>query len=75
MLGQTLQRLRRAKNLSQELVAARAKLSREYISLVERDIHSPTVDALIRICRALGIKPSDFMLELEKPAHRRHRSS
>lgn len=69
MLGEILQHARRAKHLSQETVAARARLTREYISMVERNVNSPTVDTLLRICRAIGISASDAIRELERPAN------
>ena len=73
MLGETLQHARRFNKLSQETVAARARLSREYISLVERNIHSPTVDALLRICQAIGIRASEVIREIEPAARARTR--
>lgn len=66
MLGNILQRARRKCKLTQEQVALRARLSREYISMVERGLNSPTIDALLRICRAMEIKASEIIQELER---------
>jgi len=71
MIGDILQRARRKQQLTQEKVALRAHLSREYVSMVERGRHSPTVDALLRICRAMGIQASEVIRELERPARSR----
>ena len=46
-------------------LASRAGLHRTYISIVERDVQSPTVDTLFRLCRALGIRPSEFLARFE----------
>jgi transcriptional regulator with XRE-family HTH domain len=66
MLGDILQRVRLSHKLSQETVAARARLSREYISMIERNLNSPTVDAFLRICQAIGVCGSDIFRELER---------
>lgn len=39
--------------MTQEQVAAKAKISREYVSMLERDEYRVTIDVLLRVCRAL----------------------
>jgi len=51
MLGETLKAARHQAGLTQEELAARAKLSREYVSKLERGQQSPTVDTLFRTLR------------------------
>jgi transcriptional regulator with XRE-family HTH domain len=46
--------MREGVGLTQEEVAVRAKLSREYVSHVERGVYSPTVEVFVRVCDALG---------------------
>jgi transcriptional regulator with XRE-family HTH domain len=41
--------------LSQERLAAKAGLSREYVSILENGKRSPTVGALTKQCRVMGI--------------------
>jgi transcriptional regulator with XRE-family HTH domain len=53
MLGGELRRLRERAKLTQEQRSFRAGLSRPYISQLERDLKSPTLETLFRICDAL----------------------
>lgn len=57
VVAQNLRRLRRKSSLSQEELADRAGLNRNYIGMIERQENSPTVDALEQISEALGIDP------------------
>jgi transcriptional regulator with XRE-family HTH domain len=50
-----LRRIRTAKGVSQEDLAHRAKLNRNYIGMVERMENSPTVKTLEKIVDALGV--------------------
>ena len=68
MLGAELRKARETAGLSQEQVAFRAGVHRTYISLLERDRKSPSVDVLYRICGALGIAASELLGRLEKQA-------
>jgi transcriptional regulator with XRE-family HTH domain len=52
--------------MSQEDLAFDAGVHRTYVSMLERDLKSPTVDVLFRLCRALKIKPSQFIARVEK---------
>lgn len=66
MLGDELRNARRKAGLTQEQVAARARISREYVSQLERDRQSPTVDMLIKVCRILGTSASTIIAKVEK---------
>ncbi|UFW85072.1 helix-turn-helix domain-containing protein [Bradyrhizobium barranii] len=57
VVAQNLRRLRRKSSLSQEELADRAGLNRNYIGMIEREENSPTVDALEQISEALGVDP------------------
>jgi len=65
MIGKHLKAVRENKGLSQEVLAEKASVHRTYISLLERNKKSPTLDVLIRICRALEIKTSTFISKIE----------
>ena len=52
--------------LTQEQVAARARISREYVSQLERDRQSPTVAMLLRVCQILGRRASTIIAKIEK---------
>lgn len=66
MLGSELRKARLAADLTQEQVAAKAGLSREYLSKLENDRQSPTIDTLLRICRILGVRASKLIAKTEK---------
>jgi transcriptional regulator with XRE-family HTH domain len=42
-------------------IQMRAGLSRPYISQLERDLKSPTIDTLFRICDALNVRAADVV--------------
>ena len=65
MLGQELKNARQALGLSQEAIAERADISRNYLSQLERDLQSPTVATFLRLCVALKVKGSDLISNLE----------
>lgn len=60
-----MRRYRLAAGLSQERLGLRAGVDRGYVSEIERDIKSPTVDMLIRLCRVMGARPSEILAEIE----------
>jgi transcriptional regulator with XRE-family HTH domain len=64
-LGKELRRVRLRAGLSQEELAFKADISRNYVSLLERDEKSPTVQTLFRICRALGVRASKIIAPVE----------
>ncbi len=59
-IGDKLKRLRLANNLTQEELASRCDLSKGFISLVERDLTSPSIATLVDILEALGTDLSIF---------------
>jgi transcriptional regulator with XRE-family HTH domain len=65
MLGEELRRAREAAGLTQEGLADRAGVDRTYISLLERERQSPSVDMLFRVCAALGVRPSVLLARVE----------
>lgn len=54
-VARNLRRLRAERGLTQEEVAERADLNRNYIGMIEREENSPTVDAIERIAAALQV--------------------
>jgi transcriptional regulator with XRE-family HTH domain len=51
--------------MTQEGLAAKAKLTREYVSLIELDKRMPTLAVYVRLCRALGISAPNLLSKLE----------
>jgi transcriptional regulator with XRE-family HTH domain len=61
IVATNLRRLRREKGLSQEELADRAGLNRNYIGMIEREENAPTVDTLEALAKALGVNPVRFL--------------
>jgi transcriptional regulator with XRE-family HTH domain len=66
MLGEVLRRAREEAGLTQERLALRAEVDRTYISQLERDKKSPTLDMLFRLCDAIGIRASELIARVEQ---------
>ncbi len=62
-IGERIRSLRQRSNLTQEELAARANLTKGFISQVERDLTSISLDSLIQILDALDENISDFFRE------------
>ncbi len=65
MLGEELGKARRAAGLTQEALALDAHVDRSYISELEHDKKSPTVDMLLRLCKVLGVRASELVARVE----------
>ncbi len=68
MLGDELRTIRLAAGLSQEQLAARAKLTREYVSHIERGVYKPTVEVFMRLCAAMDTKGWKVLRRVEDGA-------
>lgn len=66
MFGKELKNAREAAGLSQEKLAFSAEIDRSYVSLLENDRKSPTLDTLFRIADAIGISASELIARVEK---------
>ena len=66
MLGDVLRQVREEAGLTQEKLSFEAKLDRTYISHLENNHKSPTLDVLFRICDALRIPASEVIARVEK---------
>lgn len=55
-----LRRLRQAKNLSQEELADRAGINRNYVGMLEREQHAATIDMLEKLAVVLEADPVEF---------------
>ena len=65
MLGDELRKARMAAKLTQEQLSFAAEIDRSYISLLEHDKKSPTVDMLFRLCDTLGVSASSLLARVE----------
>ena len=66
MIGEEIKKTRIKLGYSQEDLASRAGVHRTYISLLERNKKSPTLDTLIKICKALEIAASKIIARMER---------
>jgi transcriptional regulator with XRE-family HTH domain len=73
MLGDEIRKARLAANLTQEELAFEADISRNYVSLLELNEKSPTVDVLLRIARALRVRASTLIAAIEGKTGRSRR--
>jgi transcriptional regulator with XRE-family HTH domain len=56
-----LRRTRRAMNFSQEELAHLAELDRTYVSSLEREVYSATIDVVARLAEVLKVEPADLL--------------
>ncbi len=66
MLGEEIRNARLSVGLTQEKLAFKAGVSRQYVSLLELNAKSPTVDLLIRLCRAMDASAGKIVARVEK---------
>ncbi|MDF1534915.1 MAG: cupin domain-containing protein [bacterium] len=64
-IGQRIKRLRIANDLTQDELAQRADLTKGFISQLERDLTSISIEALSQILEVLGIPLSEFFKVME----------
>ncbi|MCC6477375.1 helix-turn-helix transcriptional regulator [bacterium] len=62
-IGAQIRNLRLARDLTQEELAERADLTKGFISLLERDQTSISVDSLLQILKVLDVKITEFFRE------------
>jgi transcriptional regulator with XRE-family HTH domain len=63
LVGKNFARLRQAKALTQEQVAAQSGFSQQYISGLESGKRNPTIISLYELASALGVGPIDLLKE------------
>ena len=60
-VARNLRRLRAERGLTQEDVADRANLNRNYVGMIEREENAPTVDTLEKLAQVLQVEPTDLL--------------
>ena len=61
--GAVLQRHRRERGRTQEQLAEAGRVSTQYISLMERGVHQPSLHTLVMMARALDIEALELVDE------------
>jgi transcriptional regulator with XRE-family HTH domain len=65
VLGQEIRKARIAAGLTQEELAFKAGVARNYVSLLELDRKSPTFKVLVNLCRAMSVRTSVIVARVE----------
>lgn len=60
-LGTILRQKRKERKLTLKTVAERAGISEGFLSQVENNVNSPSLDTLMNICSAIGIEAGDVL--------------
>jgi transcriptional regulator with XRE-family HTH domain len=60
LVATNLRRLRQVKGLSQEELADRAGINRNYVGMLEREQHAATIDMLEKLAAVLEADPVEF---------------
>ncbi len=63
VVAKNLRRLRQDKGLSQEELADRADINRNYVGMLEREEHAATVDMLEKLAEVLDVPPAHLLTE------------
>ena len=59
--GEKVQKARKSKGISQEELAARLAMHRNYVGMIERGERNPTIRTLYKLAKVLGIKGGDLL--------------
>jgi len=65
-LGSILRDKRKKKRLTLKVVAEKAGISEGFLSQVENNVNSPSVNTLVKICNAIGIQAGNVLKRAEK---------
>ncbi len=65
LFGRILRELRSERGLSQEELGFESNYHRTYISQLERGQKNPSLKAIFRLARVLGIRPSEMIRRIE----------
>lgn len=63
--GREIKKARESLQKSQQTLAFDAEVHRTYISLIERGQKSPTVAVIVRLAKALNVRPSELLRRVE----------
>lgn len=65
-LAQNLRRIRRERGMSQEALAMAADIDRSYVSLLETERYSASVDMLDKLAAALKAQPHALLMPVAR---------
>ena len=64
-IGPMIRRHRKEQKLTLKAVAAKAGISEGFLSQVENNVNSPSVDTLFKICNAIDVNAGDLLNQAE----------
>jgi transcriptional regulator with XRE-family HTH domain len=64
IIGKTVLECRTKARLSQEALAEKADIHPNYVGRIERGECAPTVEILLKLAKALNVRPHKFLLKL-----------
>ncbi len=64
-LGNILKKHRKSNRLTLKIVADRAGISEGFLSQIENNVNSPSVETLMNICGAIGVNAGDILTQVE----------
>lgn len=65
-IGTVIKRLRKARNIKQDQLAFDSRITRKYMSKIERNISEPGLGTIFAIAAGLGMKASELVREFEE---------
>lgn len=60
-LSMRIKRLRKERGMSQEALATKAKVTREYVARLEAGRHDPSLSTLSQLAKALRVKVAELL--------------
>lgn len=69
-LGAILRKERKKRSLTLKVIAEKAGVSQGFVSQVENDVNSPSVDTLVKICGAIGVDAGHVIKQAGKQERR-----
>ena len=65
-IGTLLRKRRKERRLTLKIVAEKASVSEGFLSQVENDVNSPSVETLVRICHAIGVDAGELISQASR---------
>jgi len=63
--GKRIRELRGDLGMTQEMLAAKVGLDRSYMGFLERGERNPSLEVIIKIAKALNIKPEELLQDIK----------
>lgn len=74
VFGEAIRYRRKALGYSQEAFGDACGIDRSYMGGIERGEHNLALINILKIIDALGVQPSDFFADLDKPVKAQHKT-